>query len=295
MSIEPLVSVRTITYNHEPYIARCLDGILAQRTDFPFELVIGEDCSTDGTRAIVERYANAYPDTIRLITSAENVGAAANTRRVAQACRGRYQAFCEGDDYWIDPRKLQKQVDFMEAHPEVTMCFHNLFVVKERDYAAKLYFSQPMKELWSFEDACQSNVQVASVLLRSEVIDSLPAWRTQVWCPDVVLRLWCAHLGPLGYLDEIMAVYRRHPGGMISQMDKRWQERRDQEMFMYQQLDKDTGHVHTAPLQALAARTQERFQRERVGWRYFLTHPRYLLLKIAKYRDLISKQFGMYR
>jgi glycosyltransferase involved in cell wall biosynthesis len=115
---EPLVSVHMITYNHAPYIAQAIECVLAQKTNFPFELVIGEDCSTDGTREIVFDYAKRYPDIIRVITSEKNVGMHKNSFRTTQACQGKYIAYCEGDDYWHHPEKLQKQADYLEANPE---------------------------------------------------------------------------------------------------------------------------------------------------------------------------------
>jgi len=118
---KPLVSVKMITYNHAPYIAQAIEGILQQETNFPFELVIGEDCSTDGTREIVFEYRKKYPDIIRVITSEQNVGVTKNGYRVEKACRGKYIAYCEGDDYWHNPYKMQKQVDYLESHPECAM------------------------------------------------------------------------------------------------------------------------------------------------------------------------------
>ena len=115
---EPLVSVKMITYNHAPFIAQAIEGVLQQKTNFPFELVIGEDCSTDGTREIVFKYQQKYPDIIRVITSEKNVGMKKNGYRTTKACRGKYIALCEGDDYWHSPRKLKVQADYMEAHPE---------------------------------------------------------------------------------------------------------------------------------------------------------------------------------
>ncbi len=115
---QPLVSVKMITYNHAPYIAQAIESVLMQKTDFPFELVIGEDCSTDETRRIVFDYAERYPETIRVITSDANVGMHQNSHRTAKACQGKYIAYCEGDDYWHHPDKLQKQVDYLEQHPE---------------------------------------------------------------------------------------------------------------------------------------------------------------------------------
>lgn len=120
---EPLVSVKMITYNHAPYIAQAIEGVLQQKTNFPIELVIGEDCSTDGTREIAFEYQKKYPDVIRVITSDRNVGGGKNSRRTTKACRGKYVAFCEGDDYWHNPHKLQKQVDYLESHPECGLVY----------------------------------------------------------------------------------------------------------------------------------------------------------------------------
>ena len=120
----PLLSIVTITYNHEPFIAKTIEGVLMQQVKFPIELIIAEDCSTDGTRVICQRYAEQYPELIRLIMSDSNVGAIANERRAILAARGKYIAFCEGDDYWTDPYKLQKQVDFLETNPDYSICFH---------------------------------------------------------------------------------------------------------------------------------------------------------------------------
>jgi glycosyltransferase involved in cell wall biosynthesis len=115
---EPLVSVKMITYNHASFIREAVESIVNQRTDFPFELVIGEDCSTDGTREIVFEYQEKYPHIIRVITSDKNVGAKKNSRRTSKAVRGKYIAFCEGDDYWHNQDKLQKQADYLENHPD---------------------------------------------------------------------------------------------------------------------------------------------------------------------------------
>lgn len=120
---EPLVSVHMITYNHAPYIAQAIEGVLMQKTNFPFELVIGEDCSTDRTREIVLQYAQKYPKIIRVITSPNNVGMKKNSYRTIQACSGKYIAFCEGDDFWKNTEKLQMQVDLMDIRPECGLVF----------------------------------------------------------------------------------------------------------------------------------------------------------------------------
>lgn len=122
--MEPLVSIVCITYNHEPYLRKALDSFLMQKTSFAYEIVLAEDCSTDGTRKICEGYAAKYPDIIHYVWSENNVGAVENEARAIRTAKGKYIALCEGDDYWTDSMKLQKQVDFMESHPEYSVTFH---------------------------------------------------------------------------------------------------------------------------------------------------------------------------
>lgn len=121
MPSEPLASVKMITYNQAAYLAQAIEGVLMQKTGFPYELVIGEDCSTDGTREIALRYAEAHPDIIRMVTSEHNVGTRANGHRTTAACRGKYIAWCEGDDYWHRDDKLQMQVEYLEAHEDCVL------------------------------------------------------------------------------------------------------------------------------------------------------------------------------
>jgi len=116
-----LVSIPVITYNHKNFIKQNLDGILMQKTDFRYEIIIGEDCSTDGTREIIFDYAKRFPKMIKVITSDTNVGSLNNQIRTLVACSGKYFAFCEGDDYWTDIFKLQKQIDFLEQNQDYGM------------------------------------------------------------------------------------------------------------------------------------------------------------------------------
>ena len=122
----PLVSIHCLAYNHKNYIAQAIESFLMQKTNFDYEIIIGEDCSTDGTREIVFDYAKKYPDLIRLVTSDENVGMNENALRTKLAAKGKYIAYCEGDDYWIDPLKLQKQIDFLEANQDYGMVHTDL-------------------------------------------------------------------------------------------------------------------------------------------------------------------------
>ena len=121
--IDPMVSVSMITYNHAPFIADAIERILNQKTEFAIELVIGEDCSTDGTREIVFQYQKKHPDIIRVVTSERNVGARKNGLRTLAACRGKYIAFCEGDDIWHHSEKLKLQVDYLKNHPDCGLVY----------------------------------------------------------------------------------------------------------------------------------------------------------------------------
>ena len=124
-----LVSVSMITYNHEAFIAEAIEGVVMQKTTFPFELVIGEDCSTDNTRAICIEYQKKYPDIIRLRLPEKNQGMMLNWINNIESGHGKYIALCDGDDYWTDPYKLQKQVDFMEVNPDFALCSHSVYTL----------------------------------------------------------------------------------------------------------------------------------------------------------------------
>ena len=124
----PTVSISCITYNHEKYIKDAITGFLMQKTDFPIEIVISDDCSTDSTLSIVQDYCRSHPDQIRLMANERNIGVVPKFSQAIGACKGKYIALCEGDDYWIDPLKLQKQVDFLEAHPECSICCHKVLM-----------------------------------------------------------------------------------------------------------------------------------------------------------------------
>jgi glycosyltransferase involved in cell wall biosynthesis len=146
---KPLVSVCVVTYNQEQYIAQNLESILAQKTNFPFEIVIGEDVSKDKTRAICEKYAQQYPSVIRLLDTPKNLGAMQNSLRTFRESRGEYIALLEGDDYWIDDKKLQKQVDALKKDSKRTICFtgrkdfdeeNNVFVTVNGDRGDNCFY-----------------------------------------------------------------------------------------------------------------------------------------------------------
>lgn len=215
--IIPLVSVTVATYQHVNYIKDCLNGILMQKTDFSYEIVLGEDGSSDGTQEICKEYAEKYPDKIRLFIRDRNLSQFVNedgsTSRFnglwnRMSARGKYIAWCEGDDYWIDPLKLQKQVDFLETHSDYTMCFHNAFVYYVQQHTVKLFNDFTSNCDLSMHDAIHNwFVPTASILVRKEICFP-PNWLARIYCGDYPLIIYARYKGKVRCFHDIMSVYR---------------------------------------------------------------------------------------
>ncbi len=220
---EPLVSVKMITYNHAPYIAQAIEGVLQQETSFPFELIIGEDCSTDGTREIVFEYQKKYPDMIRVITSDHNVGATKNSCRTERACRGKYIAYCEGDDYWHHPLKLQKQVDFLEHHPDIGLVFsdYHLHVVS-KGKLIKNYRKRRRRDVKIPKDKtkvligilrCKNPPLTCTVCAKKDLIDNIKVNDRKLHCSDYFLmgdtQLWAemSQIAKFYYIEQALATH----------------------------------------------------------------------------------------
>lgn len=223
MSKQPTVSIVSVTYNQEEFIGQTLEGFLAQQTDFDFEIVIADDCSSDSTPKIIRQYARQYPDIFKPILREANVGVMENFWGVMRAARGTYIALCEGDDYWTDPQKLQLQVDFLNSHPECALCFHPVKVAvesgREKDYISP---DPKDKQDFSTPELLRRNfIQTNSVMYRRQTYDELPKHIMPV---DWYLHMYHARFGEIGFIDRVMSVYRRHAGGV-------WAE-------SYQHLDK---------------------------------------------------------
>jgi glycosyltransferase involved in cell wall biosynthesis len=212
----PIVSVVMITYNHERFIAQAVESVLMQETDFPVELVIGEDCSTDGTREVVSRLARENPGVIRPVLQGRNVGAVSNTDAVLKACRGEYIAMLEGDDYWTDPLKLRRQVEALDRDPGASLCFHLSGVLDDRTGAQGGTLP---------EEKYRSSDLTAEDMLYSHMIPSntkmwrrscLPHFRrtSAVRQLDRAMDVILALQGRVLFLDKTMSVYRLHSGGI---------------------------------------------------------------------------------
>lgn len=213
------VSVVVMTFNHARFIRQALDSVLAQRGARRYEVLISEDCSTDGTREIVVDYQRRYPDRIRLLLSEHNLRSNAVVRRGIEAARGAYVAFLDGDDYWTDPDKLEKQVEFLRAHPQCSMCFHNARVVDEEGTReARNWTPANQPRFTGFEDIWMGNfIPMCSAMFRRTALERIPAWYESLFpITDWPLHILSARHGAIGYLDEVMGVYRQHGGGLYS-------------------------------------------------------------------------------
>ena len=234
----PVVSVHMLTYNHEPYIRQAIEGVMMQKTDFEFELVIGEDCSQDKTREICFEYQKKYPDKIRVLWWYENVSKlGGNGRRNRAHCRGEFIAFCEGDDYWIDPLKLQKQVDVMRKYPNVGMIYTNCLLQRgdcfsewdqdgnveygliagSRFVFMNVFSKGPCKSL-----SRESYLSTASVMYRvstlSMVKNKYDIFNYRLRLGDVPLWLGLAGCADVFGLDEKTNVYRIHNNGAVARL-----------------------------------------------------------------------------
>ena len=223
---EIMVSICCLVYNHEKYLRQCLDGFVKQKTNFKFEVLIHDDASTDSSAAIVREYEEKYPDLIKPIYQTENQhskGIRITYTYQYPRVTGKYIAFCEGDDYWSDENKLQKQFDLMEMHPECSLCVHRVQYVWEN--GKKMKEARPLKPMKSGmisqEDAVALVLngpipfQTTSYFCRKDCaeIDHRPEFLTAAPVGDVPRLLFLAEQGPWYYIDETMSCYRKGVAG----------------------------------------------------------------------------------
>jgi glycosyltransferase involved in cell wall biosynthesis len=218
---KPKLVVWMVTYNHEAYISKSIDSILNQQTNFNFKLLIGEDCSTDNTRQICIEYKQKYPDKIGLYLHKKNLGSNANGIYMYEQCfksGADYIALCEGDDYWTDPLKLQKQVDFMESNSEYSGCFHNTEVILEMEANPHL---KPWRSYTKNDFTLNDTLSTTSLFHTSSFVFKtadlkIPEWLKEVQSGDMALFTIIASQGPLYRIDETMSVYRKNESGITN-------------------------------------------------------------------------------
>lgn len=221
------VSVHLITYNHEKFVAQAIESALMQETNFAYEIVVSDDCSRDRTPEIIADYARRYPDRIRPILRERNLGMNANFAETYYACNGMYVAFLEGDDYWTSPHKLQRQADFLDAHPQHVLCAHTVTVVHEGSDAPSFVTRSDPRGDATLADviAYRYPLPTCGMMLRKSALDRFPPWFYEIFNCDYATQMLAARNGPIRYMDEPMGVYRKHGGGVTSlpsdyQMDR---------------------------------------------------------------------------
>jgi glycosyltransferase involved in cell wall biosynthesis len=226
MNDEIMVSICCLTYNHEKFIAQAIDNFLLQQTNFRFEIIIGDDCSTDNTSSIVKLFLSKYPGKIKVVSAANNKGIHQNLISCINTCKGRYIALCEGDDYWTDKLKLQKQVDFLENNPDYVICCHYTRVVDASNHTLYVH-PKPTPLVHTYFDLLagkQEETKTASVLYRNiPKIHQLFAnpWFFSCYAGDKIFKLFATlHTGSKIYvMPEVMSCYRNHEGGVWSMIN----------------------------------------------------------------------------
>jgi glycosyltransferase involved in cell wall biosynthesis len=213
------VSVWITTYNHEKYIAQAIESVLAQITDFSFEIILAEDYSTDHTRAIVKSYHLKYPDKIKLYLSEQNTGCNPIFYATYHLCTGKYVAWLDGDDYWTDQYKLQKQIDILEKKPEVMFCFHKVTFFDEIDNNVRVSINPNIysDNTWDIHHFIHdiNPINTPSFVCRN-LNTPLPSWFYKLSIADSGYYFLLLQFGKGYYLEDNMAVYRIHNKGTWS-------------------------------------------------------------------------------
>ena len=217
----PLVSVRIVTYNHEPYIRQCLESILSQKTDFEYEVVIGEDCSQDRTREICFEFQRRHPDKVRVLWSDENLyKISGNQARAAYRCRGKYMALLEGDDYWSDPLKLQKQINLIRRENAIC-CLANYATLRHDGTMSHAPYS-PSGVRFCQRDMFQFYPHTSTYVVEREVFMT---WRSRFpdlrVCFDVILMHCLIDIGKVVMLPDEVSVYRITGAGIATSLSFR--------------------------------------------------------------------------
>lgn len=218
----PKVSVMVLTYNHEDFIRKTLTSILEQKTDFDFEIIVGDDASTDGTANIIQEFYEKYPDKIVPFLHEKNLGGfgKANTLHSLERAKGTYIAPMDGDDYWTDPLKLQKQADLLDAEPDVVACFHNAEIVFEDGSFPNEFVNPPdQKLITTVEDLIGEDevwyMATSAVMFRHGIIREYPQWFHDSKSGDIPRYILLGkHGGTFKYINETMSVYRKNRNGM---------------------------------------------------------------------------------
>ena len=207
-----LVSVVMITYGHEKFIEQAINGVLMQECSFDFELIVANDCSPDNSDTIIQSIIDNHPkgSKLKYVRHNKNIGMMPNFISALQSATAKYIALCEGDDYWTDPLKLQKQVDFLESNLDYSMSCHNAEIIYENSDKKPIIFSDNRV---SYDISMETIVEkwvipTASMVFRREYVVNLPEWFDKIYSGDFTLALFLRHSGKIWFFHDLMSVYR---------------------------------------------------------------------------------------
>lgn len=217
-NMEPLVSICCLTFNHEPYIRQCLEGFIMQKTNFKFEILIHDDASIDNTATIIREYEAKYAELIKPIYQKENQyskGISISLLNQFPRAKGKYIALCEGDDYWTDPYKLQKQVDFLETNPDYVLAFHNRQVMDINGDIKNISLGEVEKSI-SRNRMISTFIPTLTMVFRNNIHEIYEKDFSDVFSGDVLIRSILSTKGSAYFFPFTGAVYRQHSGGIYT-------------------------------------------------------------------------------
>ena len=220
------VVVAITTYNLEQFIAQALESILMQKTSFPFKIIVADDCSTDNTLSILNEYEGKYPDVIKVLPSEKNLGSLANSNRLFDGLDAEYFSFLDGDDYWLDETRLQRQVDFLDAHREYSMCGGNTQYMREGALCERMISPGELNKSYSFDDYVRGDmpfIHTSSLVVRNTIIskglphhyfDAVGSFEECALRGEDFRRVIHLQRGPVFLMDGLFSVYRIHGKGL---------------------------------------------------------------------------------
>lgn len=262
-AVRPLVSVLCCSYNHENYIAAALESIVNQKTDFPLEVIVSDDASTDKTQSIIRQYAQKYPGIIKAVLRDKNVGVGENCYEALKKVSGKYLAICDGDDCWLDEHKLQKQITFMEAHPDFAVCCSDVRWhyadgnKKDEIFKVKAYMPKKMrqKSAFAFKDLLHCRFIASSTcVLRWTMKNNVPVWLKKHCVIDFPLTLVHSMVGKIKVFDEVFAQYNIHAKGVSRKEQTALYQKKMNDILRY--VDDYTGGYHSKEIKKFIEQTQ---------------------------------------
>jgi glycosyltransferase involved in cell wall biosynthesis len=253
------VSVAILTYNQKEFIGKAIESALSQKTNFDIEILVGDDCSTDGAQETILAYQEKYPDKVKAVLHSKNLGQNGlfNTIETLQLAKGTYIAPMDGDDYWIDDQKLQRQVDFMEAHPDFSACFHNALITYEDGTPSHELNAPDQKEVITAADLVGEDeiwFMATSAVMFKNGIMRYPEWFLKSSSGDIPRYVILAKHGPIGYVPGVMSVYRKNRGGASFKDHYRDARFLYNRIAMYEGIDKELDYNYHSLLRLNIAR-----------------------------------------